>query len=322
MLRLLSLIMLVASASIIGWFVIEDQSPILMSHSGNPINSAVEATVTSIDGDSQAPADTAEAEASPTQPSKPNANEWLERFSTLEGMALNQELEAFWLNCQLVINCEEQLAELKPLMADSGYFLLANYLQLKQQWQDSLGSLELNQLATLAEKVAEFQRQANAVWGQKAETLLADQFAAYDFVLESQSLADSSPNDYLAEFQSLAQRWQKDASSVGLDGGVETFETAVSLIPASYSQQQRELVIGQLSVTYLTHEQAGDILARQQQVQVQQQEVLDYQSQLSALKSSLSQQRTSTYGAMTDLDWIAYYNEQIRQFRIEFFKSK
>jgi|GEM_PF-1755992 len=321
MLRLLSLIMLVASASIIGWYVIEDHSSSMVTQGSSPFDSPTETTETSIYDGNLALVNKAEAQVSPTQPSESNSNQWVERFSTLKGQALSQELEAFWFDCQALNNCEVRLADLALTMSDSNYYLLANYPELKRQWHENLGSLELNPLATLADKIAEYKRQAEAIWGQQAETILADQFSAYDFALESYSLADSSPGDYLAEFQSLALRWQSNANLVGLEGDLETFETALSLIPANYSQQQREFVISQLSATYLTPEQASDILARQQQVQVQQQEVQDYQSQLSALETSLSQQRTSTYAALSDAQWLSYYEEQIRQFRIEFFKS-
>ncbi|MEX0335219.1 chromosome partitioning protein ParA [Vibrio tubiashii] len=322
MLRLLALVMLVASASIIGWFVIEDPSSSTMNHNVSPVESVVETARTPPPIDNLAQEDKAQIQARSAQPNQPNASEWVARLSALEGTALSQELEAFWQHCLELNNCEVQLVSLKSLMTDSGYFLLANYPQLKQQWHDSLGTLELNQLATLADKIAEFKREAEAIWGQKAETIFADQFAAYDFALDSQALADISPDDYLAEFQSLTQRWQQNSASVGLDGDVATFETAVSLIPASYSQQQRDAVVNQLAATYLSSEQINEISTRQQQVKEQQQEVKDYQSQLSALKSSLSQQRTSTYSAMTDSDWMAYYNEQISQFRIDFFNSK
>ncbi|MCG9688246.1 chromosome partitioning protein ParA, partial [Vibrio tubiashii] len=311
MLRLLALVMLVASASIIGWFVIEDPSSSAMNHNVNPVASAVETVRTPPPIDNLAQEDKAQTQARSAQPNQPNANEWVARLSALKGTALSQELKAFWQHCLELNNCEMQLVSLKSLMTDSGYFLLANYPQLKQQWHDSLGTLELNQLARLADKIAEFKREAEAIWGQQAETIFADQFAAYDFALDSQALADISPDDYLAQFQSLTKRWQQNSASVGLDGDVATFETAVSLIPASYSQQQRDAVVNQLAATYLSSEQINEISTRQQQVKDQQQEVQDYQSQLSALKSSLSQQRTSTYSAMTDSDWMAYYNEQI-----------
>ncbi|WCP69638.1 chromosome partitioning protein ParA [Vibrio tubiashii] len=322
MLRLLSLVMLVASASIIGWFVIEGPSSSTMNHNVSPVESAIDKENASLPIDNLAQQDKAPTQAPSAQPNQPNVNEWVARLSALEGTALSQELEAFWQHCLELNNCEMQLVSLKSLMTDSGYFLLANYPQLKQQWHDRLGNLELNQLATLADKITEFKREAEAIWGQQAETIFADQFAAYDFALDSQALADISPDDYLAEFQSLTQRWQQNSASVGLDGDVATFETAVSLIPASYSQQQRDAVVNQLAATYLSSEQINEISTRQQQVKEQQQEVKDYQSQLSALKSSLSQQRTSTYSAMTDSDWMAYYNEQISQFRIDFFNSK
>ncbi|MDC5851692.1 chromosome partitioning protein ParA [Vibrio europaeus] len=322
MLRLLSLVMLVASASIIGWFVIEDPSSSTINHNVSPIESVIETDNTSVLIDNLAQEDKAQTQAPSAQPNQPNANEWLARLSALEGTALSQEIEAFWQHCLELSNCEMQLVSLKSLMTDSGYFLLANYPQLKQQWHDSLGTLELNQLARLADKIVEFKREAEVIWGQQAETIFSDQFAAYDFALDSQALADISPDDYLAEFESLTQRWQQNATSVGLDGDVATFETAVSLIPASYSQQQRDAVVNQLAATYLSSEQINEISTRKQQVKDQQQEVQDYQSQLSALKSSLSQQRTSTYSAMTDSDWMAYYNEQISQFRVDFFNSK
>lgn len=99
MLRLLALVMLVASASIIGWFVIEDPSSSTMNHNVSPVESVVETARTPPPIDNLAQEDKAQTQAPSAQSNQPHANEWVARLSALEGIALSQEIEAFWQHC-------------------------------------------------------------------------------------------------------------------------------------------------------------------------------------------------------------------------------
>ena len=251
----------------------------------------------------------------------PATTDMARQLTTLRGRALQQQLELFWRNCHNEQNCAHQLAELQASLSESYYDLVANYPQLHQQWQQVLGSMELGQFATLNERVSEFKRQAEILWGQQASSILADEYALYDFSLDAQTLTSSDAGDYVAQFQQLTERWQDSQEALGFNNDIAKFEKAVSLIPSHYTPTQREQVVEQLSSIYLTPSQATSILARQQQVESQAKQVSDYQTQLSQLKSTLSSQRTTIYAGMNDAQWQEYYQQQVEAFRSDFFDN-
>lgn len=311
MFRLLLILMLVFLASIVGWLAFGPDNPL----------PSVESNVARADSSQVSLSQSVLFKQVPskrTVASQDTADSSV-TLSELQGRALQQQLETFWLTCQSEQNCQAQLAQLRSSLSDQDYDLVANYPELKQQWQYSIGSMELNQFATLAEKVAQVKRQAEMVWGLESSRVLADEFTLYDFSLEAQSLISQPAEEYVQQYQQLIERWQANEATLSLTSDVARFEKALTLLPSSYTLAQRQQVVEQLSSLYLTPTQVSDILARQQQVATQEQQVMDYQSQLSELKFLLSSQRTTTFAQMSDSQWQAYYQQQIDQFRIEFF---
>ncbi|WP_391091324.1 chromosome partitioning protein ParA [Vibrio sp. NH-UV-68] len=311
MFRLLLILMLVFLASIVGWLAFGPDNPLPSVESNVARADSSQVSLSQSVLFKQVPSkrkvasqDTADSSVTPSE---------------LQGRALQQQLETFWLTCQSEQNCQAQLAQLSSSLSDQDYDLVANYPELKQQWQYSIGSMELNQFATLAEKVAQVKRQAEMVWGLESSRVLADEFTLYDFSLEAQSLISQPAEEYVQQYQQLIERWQANEATLSLTSDVARFEKALTLLPSNYTLAQRQQVVEQLSSLYLTPTQVSDILARQQQVATQEQQVMDYQSQLSELKFSLSSQRTTTFAQMSDSQWQAYYQQQIDQFRIEFF---
>ncbi len=311
MFRLLLILMLVFLASIVCWLAFGPDNPL----------PSVESNVARADSSQVSLSQSVLFKQVPskrTVASQDTADSSV-TLSELQGRALQQQLETFWLTCQSEQNCQTQLAQLRSSLSDQDYDLVANYPELKQQWQYSIGSMELNQFATLAEKVAQVKRQAEMVWGLESSRVLADEFTLYDFSLEAQSLISQPAEEYVQQYQQLIERWQANEATLSLTSDVARFEKALTLLPSNYTLAQRQQVVEQLSSLYLTPTQVSDILARQQQVATQEQQVMDYQSQLSELKFSLSSQRTTTFAQMSDSQWQAYYQQQIDQFRIEFF---
>lgn len=311
MFRLLLILMLVFLASIVVWLAFGPDNPL----------PSVESNVARADSSQVSLSQSVlfkQVPSKQTVASQDTADSSV-TLSVLQGRALKQQLETFWLTCQSEQNCQAQLAQLRSSLSDQDYDLVANYPELKQQWQYSIGSMELNQFATLAEKVAQVKRQAEMVWGLESSRVLADEFTLYDFSLEAQSLILQPAEEYVQQYQQLIERWQANEATLSLTSDVARFEKALTLLPSSYTLAQRQQVVEQLSSLYLTPTQVSDILARQQQVATQEQQVRDYQSQLSELKFSLSSQRTTTFAQMSDSQWQAYYQQQIDQFRIEFF---
>ncbi|MDF5109454.1 ATP-dependent dsDNA exonuclease, partial [Vibrio parahaemolyticus] len=64
-----------------------------------------------------------------------------ERLTQLKGRKLVAELETFWQECMLNRSCEEQVALFEAHLSSARFQLLANYPQLRSQWQESVGNL-------------------------------------------------------------------------------------------------------------------------------------------------------------------------------------
>ena len=181
MFRLLLISMLAFLASIVGWVAIGPDNP----------SPSAKISADAADSTSVALSHHALFKPVPSQPTVAveHTTDSSAALSELQGRALQQQLESFWLTCQNEQNCQTQLEQLRSSLSVQDYDLVANYPELKQQWQQNIGSLELNQFATLAQKVAQVKLHAETVWGQEASRVLADEFALYDFTVEAQSLS-------------------------------------------------------------------------------------------------------------------------------------
>lgn len=312
MLRLLMVLMLALLAGMITWWGVEPQRQV----------ADTQQTSFSDTNASLSTVRKAEQRSGRVQDNVPVSGDDLSRqLTTLKGRALRQQLESFWLACRSEHNCSQQLVELDSTLAPELYSLLANYPQLKRQWQLTMGSLELSQLASLSERVAEVKQQAQQVWGQDAHRLLADELALYDFTLEAQALNAVSAEEYVAQYQQLIERWRQKSANLGLVNELAIFEKAISLIPLTYTSSQRQQVVEQLSSLYLTPAQANEIADRELQVASQTQQVAGYQAQLSQLKQALNAERETVHGQMSDAQWQHYYQQKVERFRRQFFSS-
>ncbi|MGY0217508.1 hypothetical protein ACWJJH_08955 [Endozoicomonadaceae bacterium StTr2] len=243
-------------------------------------------------------------------------------LAVYQGQKLITAIEAFWVQCRQQSNCAEALDKLKTDLSDARYSLISEYPELSATWQEVLGNLLLDEQGSLEQKVSEFKRRAREIWGDLADVVLADEFALYDFSLESQQLADNNPDNYIEEYQQLLTRWQSHSGALSLDSNAAIYEKGVNLIPISYTKAQRNQVISQLARHYLTEQQSMAISRRGQQVATQQAQVADYQTQLLQLKAALSQQKATTHADMPDTEWQQYAEQKISEFRINFFQHQ
>lgn len=249
----------------------------------------------------------------------PRQGKVLNPLAEASGNTLVEALESFWQQCQQRNDCEQLLVQLKTELSDARYHLLARYPQLKSQWQEVMGELELNQYHSLADRIAEMKRQALLIWGELASVMFAEEYALYDFSLASQALATDNAESYVESYEALLNKWQHNEESLSLDSGAARYEKGVSLIPSTLTQQQKDQAKAQLATKYLNAEQSASIAQREHQVASQEAQVASYQSQLSDLKESLDQQRSTAGSAMSDLEWQQYVEQQISDFRINFF---
>lgn len=239
------------------------------------------------------------------------------QLASTKGKKLIESLESFWRNCFSQSNCEESLIALKQIMTPDYFELTKNYPELSRLWQQSLGTLVFERDQSLASRIAQFKHQATLVWGEWAEVLLSDEFAAYEFSLNQQNLSLESPEQYSEAFEALLEASQEH--DLGLDTNIAKFEKARSALPDSLSEDEKSAFIAELEHTYLSPVQREDIRNRERQVTTQKNRVRDYHIELNQLESQLLQQRHTDYAGLTDAQWQTLYQQKISEFRQRFF---
>lgn len=244
-----------------------------------------------------------------------------ERLTQLKGRKLVAELETFWHECMLNRSCEEQIALFEAHLSSARFQLLANYPQLSSQWQESVGNLLFDEQQPLASRIAQLKAEARGIWGELADVIFADEFALYDFNLEAQKLDTQSPDNFLQAFEQLIIDWQENAEAIGLTNDQAKYERAVALIPNSMSFPDRQTIIAELQKTYLTKDESEEIHDRQQQIAEQKEQVRDYQQALQQLESRLRKERATSHASLSEPEWHSYYQQEIADFRREFFSS-
>ncbi|EOT1824924.1 chromosome partitioning protein ParA [Vibrio vulnificus] len=244
-----------------------------------------------------------------------------ESLHQAQGRELIAELDAFWRECQPEKQCEEQLMAVSPYLTAELFALLSQYPELNAQWQRQLGDLQFDEQQALSARIEQLKAQAREIWGELADILFADEFALYDFSLDSESLSQSEPEEFVANFQRLMVQWQNRAQSFGLVSDSAKYERGVSLIPTHFSDAEQSTIRQILEQTYLSKEERANLQTRKQTVAKQQQQVQDYQAALAELQSRLNKQRATSHAEWPESDWQNYYQQQVSEFRRTFFSS-
>ncbi|WP_114785421.1 chromosome partitioning protein ParA [Vibrio tetraodonis] len=234
-----------------------------------------------------------------------------------QGRELVNAIEQFWADCLGKGDCLSQLAALKSTLSVSRYQLLVNYNHFNREWQSVWQESELNHFTLLSDKVTDFKRLATLVWGEHATLIFADEFALYDFSLEQDSLSESLAADFLNDYQTLLIKWREKEAVLTLEADSEKYEQGVSLIPSSYPPDKVREIKHQLARQYLTEKEIASIASREQQVAQQNAHIGQYQDELVALNQILEAQRQST--SLSDSEWQTYVEQQVSQFRRDYF---
>ncbi|CAK1854962.1 Chromosome segregation ATPase [Vibrio crassostreae] len=245
---------------------------------------------------------------------------YAEDLIELEGQSLLNELDEFWTLCQQVGNCTEQLAQLKSKLPIEWFELLSDYPKLSTDWQVMESTIPLESVDSLEARVELFKQSAQEVWGELAHQLFADQFAHLNFTLRANTLEEVEPSEFVLHYQDLISEWESKTGILNAKTPAQQYELAVSLLPNSYSSAELATIKVELQETYLDAAQADNIAAREQQVVQQQQTVMTYHEQLDQLKSSLNSQRSASHANWDKQQWNDYYQQQITEFREQFFE--
>jgi hypothetical protein len=199
------------------------------------------------------------------------------------------------------------------------FALLANYHQLNSLWQQSLGNLLFDEQQPLASRIALLKSEAKKIWGELAEVIFADEFALYDFSLQAEQLASTPAQGYVQAYEDLLQTWQGSEAALGLESHQAKYERAVALIPDGVTESEHEALIQALQQNYLSEQESEEIVAREQQIAEQKQQVLDYQSEFQQLESRLASQRATSHASWSDSEWQRFYQQAVAEFRRAFF---
>ncbi|CDT65474.1 Chromosome segregation ATPase [Vibrio coralliirubri] len=322
--RVILILVLVLTASIVGYSwsskSTETPQPSAQHTEPKPRVSTTTAddnftpTATASSGNAASQNKPAEAESSGGETNAENLTE-------LEGKALLDKLDEFWKLCQQRDDCAKQLARLKSELPSIWFELLSDYPQLSADWQLTQSTIPLESIETLEERVALFKQSAQQVWGELAHQLFSDQFAHLDFTLDANTLEENEASQFLANYQDLLSEWQNNTGTLNAETQLQKYELAVSLIPSSYSPAEVASVKADLQDAYLDEMQASNITAREQQVAQQQQTVMSYHEQLDQLNATLDSQRSSSYATWSQHDWDSYYQQQVTNFREQFFSK-
>lgn len=255
------------------------------------------------------------------KPETINRQKYAEQLVSLEGKSLFNELDQFWAQCEQASNCTAQLSQLKSQLPRKWFELLSHYPTLYSEWQTMESTIPLESIDSLEARVELFKQSAQEVWGELAHQLFADQFARLDFTLSTNTLEEIEPTEFIAHYQDLLAEWANRSGTLNAETSAQQYELAVSLLPNSYSSAEFESIKALLQETYLDESQVINITAREQQIAQQQQIVMSYQAQLDQLKATLDSQRTSSYATWTQQDWDSYYQQQVTDFREQFFSK-
>ncbi len=246
---------------------------------------------------------------------------YAEDLIELEGKVLLDELDEFWTLCQQVGNCTERLAQLKSELPIEWFELLSDYPKLSADWQVRESTIPLESVDSLEARVELFKQSSQEVWGELAHQLFADRFAHLDFTLRANTLEEVEPTEFVFHYQDLIAEWESKTGTLNAETQSQKYELAVSLLPNNYRSTELATIKAELQETYLDAEQANNIAAREQQVAQQHQAVRAYHEQLDQLKATLDSQRSSNYATWTQQEWDSYYQQQVTDFREQFFSK-
>ncbi|CAK1798978.1 Chromosome partitioning protein ParA [Vibrio crassostreae] len=322
--RVILILMLVLTTGIIGysWSSKSTETPL----SSAQHTEAKQRVSTTTADDNSTPTATARSENAASQNKQAEAESsggetHVKNLSELEGKALFDELNEFWTLCQQTGNCTEQLAQLKSELPMEWFELLSNYPKLSADWQVRESTIPLESIDSLEARVELFKQAAQEIWGELANQLFADQFAHLDFTLSTNTFEEVVATEFVSHYQALLSEWEGTTGTINAETPAQQYELAVSLLPNNYSSAELATIKAELQETYLDAEQADNIAAREQQVAQQQQTVMSYHEQLEQLKATLDSQRTSSYATWTQQDWDSYYQQQVTDFREQFFSK-
>lgn len=232
---------------------------------------------------------------------------------------LKSHMITFWQDCKKYQNCQLQLDELAQIATLQRYNLIAQYPQKMQQLQQLFGTSFIKQDSDLKTKIALVQKHREAIWGDNAAALFAEENQHY---AQQLALADIYQNSqFYSDDENLAalERWQAQQSQ---DYSAEQqYQQASQLLTAGKSPEQAQQINTALAKKYLSNRESQAVISRLQATANQAQQAQDYQAGLAALKQQLAHARQTNLAALEETQWQQYQSDQITDYRLAFFSN-
>ncbi len=247
-------------------------------------------------------------------------------LASSQGQRLLHELTSFWQQCRHHENCEQLLSLQQSLLSESRYQLLVNFPDNYQEQQRFMGELLISQDTSLVNKITNVQEIRAQVWGENTRILFGEQDAYYDYrttLTDTDNRFNDTDNavEFIEEYTQMLQEYHDDLTRFSLNSASAKYEQALQLIPSNMSENEMANIKEQLANLYLTEHEQESIADREEQLNQQNEEILDYQQALNQLELSLNHERATSKKSLNEQDWQAYKTEKLYTFRLNFFNS-
>ncbi|PSW75392.1 hypothetical protein C9J41_01725 [Photobacterium sp. GB-50] len=240
-----------------------------------------------------------------------------DELQSLKGNALLNKMTNFWVECKSTHTCDGQLIELEKQLPYSLFKLLSDFESLRDEWL--LASLSIPIEIPFNEKVNQVRQQYETVWGEYTDLLFEEEFKYYRFRSESRILQQVPPSEYIEQLNRIFEQQAATNLDMFFQSKSATFDYALRNIPNTYSEEERALLVRELSLLYLNEQETTDFYRRDLQIKNQRKEVETYQKQLFELKKSLESMRNNEYRTLSDNEWQRVYQDRIGEFKKRFF---
>lgn len=243
----------------------------------------------------------------------------LKTLSTAPLNGLKPEIIRFWQICKRQRLCDQQLALLKKSTSDERYSIVAHYPERMSALDTLMGSELISHSTKLKDKIALVKTQQAQIWGSDADDLFAAENQFYEDQLALSTLQEESQYWSAEETLDALNEWQESQGDKLT--AEEKYQQALSLLDDGKTSSEQQDLRKQLANQYFPAEKSNQIRNRQDQVAQQEADVQGYQAGLSKLKSDLAAQQNSSHNSIPANEWDNYVDDQITQYRKDYFSS-
>ena len=226
-------------------------------------------------------------------------------------------IKEFWKKCQAKNNCQAQLRQIEPQLEAERYRLIKEYPAKRQVFNETL-EYELYALdQPLEQKIAVVKSVYDSVWGDLAKELFFEELAFYDQSLQLDSLRRDSQGLSIDGKLQAFDGWLEEQPE---DNGMDVYGAAKRFF--SQELQSDSILAIKLADKYLAEVPAQKEKQRLVRRQEQHIQANNYQNALQELQKILQVERATIHRDLGNADWLEYYDNKVKEFKINYFQSR